>query len=67
MDMCAPLASELQELEQAGMNAYDATLHEDILVVAPVMCAICDNPRHSEIMNHLGPSATKYCRMCMVI
>ena len=40
VDMCAPLASELQELEQAGMNAYDAALHEDVLVVAPVMCAI---------------------------
>ena len=66
MDMSAPLASELQELEATGVDAYDAALQETVLVVAPVMCAICDNPRHSEIMNHLGPSAIKYCRICMV-
>ena len=64
MDMCAPLASELQELKR--INDYDAALQEAVLVVALVMCAICDNPRHSEIMNHLGPSAKMYCRICMV-
>ena len=65
MDMCAPLASELQEIEATGINAYDAALQETVLVVAPIMCEICDNPRHSEIMNHLGPSARKYCRIYM--
>ena len=66
MDMCTPLASELQELEATGINAYDAALQEAVLVVTPVMCAICDNPRHSEIMNHLGPSAKIYCRIAEV-
>ena len=66
MDMCKPLADDLKELEEQGIEAYDAALQEKVLVVAPVICFICDNPRHSEIMNHLGPTATKYCRMCMV-
>ena len=44
MDVCAPLAGELQELEATGVDAYDAALQETVLVVAPVMCAICDNP-----------------------
>ena len=66
MDMCNPLADDLRELEERGINAYDAALQENVLVVAPVICFICDNPRHSEIMNHLGPSATMYCRICMV-
>ena len=63
--MCAPLVSKLQELEATGINAYDAAIRETVLVVAPVMCAKCDNPQHSEIMNHLGPSASN-CRICMV-
>ena len=37
-----------------------------VLVIAPLMCIICDNPRASELLNHLGSSALKYCRVCMV-
>ena len=67
MDICKPLADELKELEEQGIEAYDVALQEKVLVVAPVIiCFICDNPHHSEIMNHLGPTAVKYCRMCMV-
>lgn len=37
-----------------------------VLVVAPLMCILADNSRASELLNHLGASARKYCRMCMV-
>ena len=34
--------------------------------MAPLMSVICDNPRASELVNHLGSSANKYCRICEV-
>lgn len=66
LDMSQPLVDDLLALESHGITAYDAHLGMEVLVVAPLICAICDNPRHAEIMNHSGPSATMFCRMCMV-
>ena len=45
---------------------YDAKSSERVLVVAPLMIVICDNPRASEVVNHLGSSANRYCRVCEV-
>lgn len=64
--MARPIVEELKELEFHGLAAYDAYLKTTVLVVAPVICIICDNPRASEVTNHLGPSSKRFCRMCMV-
>ncbi len=64
--MAEPLVTEQLELEQNGIEAYDAMLKLNVLVVAPVICILADNPRASELLNHLGPSSRKNCRMCMV-
>ena len=45
---------------------YDAHLRQEVLVIAPVLLIMADSPRHSELLNHLGSSARRYCRMCMV-
>ena len=37
-----------------------------IPLISPVLAILADNPRHSELLNHSGRSANKYCRMCMV-
>lgn len=66
LDMSKPLVDDLIDLESNGIAAYDACLDCEVLLVAPVICVLADNPRHSEVMNHLGSSANKYCRMCMV-
>ena len=66
MDMSNKVAEELCELERDGILVYDALLKETVLVVSPLMCILADNPRASELLNHLGGSARKYCRMCMV-
>ena len=66
LDMAKPLVDDLNDLELNGVVTYDAFLGQDVLLVAPVMAILADNPRHSEVMNHSGPSAKKYCRMCMV-
>lgn len=66
VDMTPPIAQELCALEKNGVEAFDALLKQPVIVVAPLMCILGDNPRASEILNHLGSSARKYCRMCMV-
>ena len=64
--MASPLVEKLKLLESNGVQAFDAHLQVTVLVVAPVICIICDNPRASEITSHLGPSARMFCRICMV-
>ena len=66
LDMSQPIVDDLLDLELHGITAFDCHLKEEVLVVAPLMCVLCDNPRHAEIMNHSGPSANLFCRMCMV-
>ena len=64
--MTPPLVEELKLLESDGMQAFDAFLQKTVLVIAPVICIICDNPRASEVTNNLGPGSKMFCRICMV-
>ena len=64
--MAPPIVDELKLLETDGIVSFDAFLQVKVLVVAPVMCVICDNPRASEVTNTLGPSSRMFCRICMV-
>ena len=66
LEMVAPIVSDLLMLENEGVMMYDALHGQDVLVVAPVLCAIADNPRASDMLNHMGTSARMFCRMCMV-
>ena len=66
MDMSEAIATELCKLENDGVEAFDAHLKEFVIVVSPLLCIVADNPLASEILNHLGGSARRYCRMCMV-
>ena len=45
---------------------YDALSKADVLVVAPVICAACDNVRALEFIYHSGSKTTKLCCLCMV-
>jgi hypothetical protein len=66
LEMAQPLVDDLVRLESNGVVVYDASLGMEVLVVAPVLCVLGDNPRHSEIMSHSGSTAKLFCRMCMV-
>ena len=66
LDMTGPLVQQLYDLESNGIEVFDAFLNQSVLVVSPLMCVLADNPRASELLNHLGFSARKYCRLCMV-
>ena len=58
-------SNQVAVLDMAG-PVVDAYLKKDVLLLAPTMAILSDNPRHSELLNHAGGSANKYCRMCMV-
>lgn len=60
------MVDEPTMLDDEGINVYDVYEEKEVLVVAPVLCFICDNPRASEITNNLGPGSRKFCRVCMV-
>lgn len=64
--MSRPIVDDLLNLEMNGITVFDAALQCTVLVIAPVICILADNPRHSEIMSHAGVSAKKFCRICMV-
>lgn len=48
LDMAGPIVSSLLQLER-GARMYDAHLQQEVLVIAPVLAVLADNPRHSEI------------------
>ena len=61
-----PIVEELAMLENEGIEVYDAFRQQNVLVVAPLMCIIADNPMASQLLNHLTGGVLKYCRFCMV-
>ncbi len=64
--MSEAIVQELGPLQNDGTVVYDALLDKDVLVIVPLICLIADNPRAAELLNHLGATAKRYCRMCMV-
>ena len=60
--MTPPIVAELKTLESEGIVCFDAHLQKEVLVVAPVLCILCDNPRASEVTNTLGPGSRLFCR-----
>ena len=57
--------NELLEFEQ-GIIVYDSYLKCNVFVMAPILRVLADNARVSELTNHLGATANKFCRKCMV-
>ena len=65
LELAKPIVEELAMLEE-GIEVYDAFHQQNVLVVAPLMCIIADNPMASQLLNHLTGGVYKYCRFCMV-
>ena len=68
-DSVTPLemVETIATLENEGFEVFDAFSNENVLVVAPLLLVICDNPRASELLNHLGSAANMFCRLCEVL
>ena len=65
LDIVGPLVEDLEQLEE-GVVMYDAFLNMKVLVIASIMAVLADNARASELLNHMGSRATKFCRKCLV-
>ena len=65
-ELVKPIVEDMIDLEKKGVVMYDSYYEEDVLVVAPMLCTLADNPRASEICSHIGTSARRYCRICNV-
>ena len=65
LELVEPLVDDLQKLEE-GILMFDASVNESVLVIAPVMLLIADNPMSSDLCNHQGSTARRFCRMCKV-
>uniref|UniRef100_A0A1X7UVS3 C2H2-type domain-containing protein n=1 Tax=Amphimedon queenslandica TaxID=400682 RepID=A0A1X7UVS3_AMPQE len=63
LQMAGPVAADLCRLE-LGIQVHDSFLHTDILVIAPVIGLLCDNAMSSTLLNHLGSTSIKLCRLC---
>ena len=48
------------------MEVFDEKTQECVLVVAPVLAIMCDNPRVSQIVGHMTGRPSKFCRVCLV-
>lgn len=65
MVFAEPIVKNLLKLEK-GVPMYDAHSQERVLVIAPLLLIIADNPMASELCNHQGSTAKKFCRLCKV-
>ena len=63
LEIAEPIARKLATLENEGVEVFDAYSNENALVMAPLLLIICDNPRASELLNHLGSFANMFCRV----
>ena len=66
IEMLGPVVQDLSRLETQGIVVYDTLLGQGVLVVAPILCALCDNPRSAEMLNHQGSTDCRFCQMCLV-
>ena len=60
LQMVKPIVEDLLVLQE-GIFMFDAYSQEDVLVVAPVLAVMGDNPRASEIAGHLTGNPNKFC------
>lgn len=59
LDMANPIADELILLEGSGLEVYNSLHNEHVLVIAPILLFIADNPMASLQLNHLRGSAIR--------
>ena len=51
---------------QEGIFMFNAYLQQEVLVIAPVLAVMGDNPRALETARHLTGNPNKFCGQCMV-
>ena len=65
LDMLESIVEDLMVL-QNGVDMFDALLCCEVVVYAPILACICDNPRASEIVGHLRGNDKSQCFLSFV-
>ncbi|OAD66363.1 hypothetical protein PHYBLDRAFT_152435 [Phycomyces blakesleeanus NRRL 1555(-)] len=65
IEMLPPIVDDLIRLEK-GVEMYSENYGEVVLVVAPLLLFMGDNPRQSQLAMHKGTSAKKFCQKCLI-
>ena len=60
LELGKPIAEELLLLETLGIEVYGVLNNQMVIVVAPLICIVADNPMASEITNYLRGAANNY-------
>ncbi|KAL0081014.1 hypothetical protein J3Q64DRAFT_1758499 [Phycomyces blakesleeanus] len=63
--MLPPIIDDLVRLEK-GIEIYPEDHGEVVLIVAPLLLFMGDNPRQSQLAMHKGTSAKKFCQKCLI-
>ena len=63
LKMSQPISDELLCLELEELEVYDSYLQQNVLVVAPLLLLMADDPTASELINHTWSSAKYFCRI----
>ena len=66
LEMACPIVEGLLKLEK-GVFMYDAYFHQEVLVIAPLLALLADNPMASVLVSHLTGNPHRFCRICKVI
>ncbi|KAL0073561.1 hypothetical protein F4703DRAFT_1921113 [Phycomyces blakesleeanus] len=65
IEMLPPIVDDLIRLEK-GIEMYSEDYGEVVLVIAPLLLFMGDNPRQSQLAMHKGTSAKKFCQKCLI-
>ncbi|OAD68750.1 hypothetical protein PHYBLDRAFT_150341 [Phycomyces blakesleeanus NRRL 1555(-)] len=65
IEMLPPIVNDLVRLEK-GIEMYSEDHSEGVLVVAPLLLFMGDNPCQSQLAMHKGTSAKKFCQKCLI-
>ena len=68
LEMSQPISDKLFHLELEGLEVYDSYLQQNVLLVAPLLLLMADNPRASELLKHMMGSSANFffCRICLL-
>ncbi|KAI9356421.1 hypothetical protein BD770DRAFT_390206 [Pilaira anomala] len=64
VNMLGPIVEDLKQLEE-GIEVYSYDHNDYVLLVAPLLMLMADNPRHSQLAMHKGTSSKAPCRKCL--
>ncbi|KAG8916015.1 hypothetical protein FRC00_007186 [Tulasnella sp. 408] len=65
-EMLKGIADQFETYQDMGISAYNAVLHEDVLVIPAVLALLGNNPMQNKLACPIGLTARLFCHVCWV-